>query len=417
MDWWAYLTGLAGACDPAAGADAGWVSHADGITMVHLYVQYLRGALPPLPQPLLQLGCGGKPSETDSSASVHWRVAQASFSPYDGQVGSINGTDRYTFSSPVVSLGTSCAYYGQQDKLLVGALPRPADPARLPRLSPRLAQVTAVLDQWDAPYGMVKTPDHSGHRKPTHLRPGVATAADGASVLMLLDLTPQWNSDAPSVNYTSVGANVVLPAGLGVDGVYAAGARVGNTSAGAPDVPVALGDAVGVRSGGGVLAWRLFALDGLHGYAPAGGALRFDGPSGSDAARLVGYMYQGSPTSFAPKGGDRPASSRAGLYLAAGAADSDAAALAFLATVQDVQLTGSMQGGVWTVTAAPPAAAGSGYAGYPGLGSTLTASLDIARGEPTARAVNGTAMAMPPPGALLLRYDDGEVVLVRPGDY
>ena len=52
----------------------------------------------------------------------------------------------------------------------------------------------------------------------------------------------------------------------GVDAVYVGGKAVANVSAGAPSVPLpAIDTVVGVRSGGAVLGWRIFYVDGLEG--------------------------------------------------------------------------------------------------------------------------------------------------------
>jgi hypothetical protein len=225
------------------------------ITEALLYASAVRGDFPRLPAGLLALAA-------PPAKAGDWRVMQASYSATPGSARVTDGCDAYVFTARAASLGVSSHYYGPQDKMVVAQLalaPGGAPPAA----SPRLAQVTLVQDSFDAPYGMVKTADGSGHAKPTHLKATVAAVQDRGLALVLNDLTMAIEGSARGGPFDCLAANVVLPAGAGVDAVYTeSGGRVRNVSRGAPDVPLRLGETVAVRSAGGIVAWRLAFADG-----------------------------------------------------------------------------------------------------------------------------------------------------------
>ena len=84
--------------------------------------------------------------------------------------------------------------------------------------------------------------DGSGHSKPTHLHPTVVSVQDGGVAVVLNDLTMAIESTSHGGPFTSLAANVLFPAGKGIDGLFVNGVRVENiNSPGAPDIPVKLG--------------------------------------------------------------------------------------------------------------------------------------------------------------------------------
>jgi hypothetical protein len=281
-----------------------------------------------------------------------------------------------------------------------------------PAASPRLAQVTLVQDAFDAPYGRVVTRDGSGHEKPTHLKATVAAVQDGGLALVLNDLTMAIEATAGAGNFSSLAANVLLPCGGGIDGLYVNGVRLAAAAAapGAPDVPLALGDTVAVRSRGGIVAARVPFADGLRGFRPRA-ALRFDGPPGTDAARLVTYLYQGPNASFPAD----PPPSRSLLLLAVGAAGSDAEAAGFSAALAALVVENHYaNASAWRVRVSPapppPAPAGPLPRGF---ASTLEAELCVPRTKRILlRAVNGSSLAVPRGGAIEVAWSDGRAVTV-----
>lgn len=402
MDWAYALSGLASAGGVPGGGDA-FVLNYDPITQTELLVAAVRGDLRTAPPAALDLAA--------PPAAGAWRVARASFAAAAGAGPDVPavataGSDSYLFTSRVVTLGSSSLYYNAQDKQVVAQLAVAVGGAP-PAAAPRLAQVTLVQDTWDAPYGR----NRSGlcgidAGKPTHAKATVASVQDLGLLLTIQDLSMTIESTSRCGPFTSVSTSVVFPAGRGVDGVYVNGVRVSNTTRGAPNVPLALGDTVAVRSAGGVVAFRIPFVDRLKGFTPVS-AIKFDGPVGTDAARLVVYLYQGPPTSFPAS----PEPSRSITVMGVGNADSDADAAAFTAALSSLRVTNEAANLTnWRVTLSPAAALREGTsAPLPhGFSSTLSAALYVPREKRIlARNVNGTAMPMPRAGFLEVLHSDG----------
>jgi hypothetical protein len=251
----------------------------------------------------------------------------------------------------------------------------------------------------------------------------VAAVQDGGLALVLSDLTPALAEASGCGQYDSVAMNVIFPgmgaaaaAAAAVDGVYigAQAVRVANASAGAPPIPLPLTDTmVAVRCGGGVVGFSIPFVDGLQGYMPSA-LVQFDGPHG--AARLTVYLYQGRNTSFGPS----PPPSRSIALLAVGEADSDAAVADFVANLAALRVeNAAVNASSWTVTVAPAAAPrASGANPLPhGFSSTLTAAVDVGGQSILARAVNGSELHIPAPGALELSASDGGSESLTPGNF
>lgn len=282
------------------------------------------------------------------------------------------------------------------------------------RAAPRPAAPRAQ-DRFDAPYGQNRggngdPPQDVG--KPTHLKATVAAVQDGGLALVLNDLTMAIESTSHGGQFSSIAANVMLPCGAGVDGVYVDGRRLANFSLSAPRVALPLGATVAVRSAGGVAAFRIPFADGLAGYTPTS-ALIFDGPAGhAPAARLAVYLYQGPNTTFAAS----PPPSRSLLVIGVGDADDDAGAARVSAALAALVVTNdAANASDWRVTVAPPA---GGAAPYPGFASTLQAAMWVPNEKLIlARKVNGTALHLPPPGTLDVTWSDGKHLALTTKDF
>lgn len=411
MDWWAGLSGVA-ASGGVVDMDA-LCNDNDRITNAHLYTLWMRGELPQPPPATLALA-------VPPTARGAWKVARSTYAAAAAAasgppLGATNGSDWTVFAGPTASLGTASRFYGAQDRMAVATLRGPGGggvPVRLP-------QITLVADRWDSPYGAPKGGDCGrDSSKPTHMSSTVAAVQDGGLALVLNDLTPALAEGAGCGEYDSVAMNVIFPGGgAAVDGVYtgAQGVRVANASAGAPPIPLPLTDSfVAVRCGGGVVGFALPFVDGLKGYVP-NVLLQFDGPHGM--ARLTVYLYQGRNTSFGPS----PPPSRSIALLAVGEADSDAAVADFVASLAALRVENSAANeSAWTVTVAPAAAPRGRGGANPlprGFSSTLTAAVDVGEQNILARAVNGSALQLPAPGALELYGSDGSRESLSPGNF
>ena len=89
-----------------------------------------------------------------------------------------------------------------------------------------------MQDEFDSPYGLVKTRDGSGHSKPTHLHANVAAVQDMGVALVLNDLTMSIESTTHGGPFTSLAANVLFPSGAGIDRLYVNGFIVNNVTRG-----------------------------------------------------------------------------------------------------------------------------------------------------------------------------------------
>ena len=257
-------------------------------------------------------------------------------------------------------------------------------------------------------------------------------------MLTAQDLTMSLEKSAKPGPFTSIAVNVVFPAGAGVDAVYTGGVvgvqRVANISAGAPSVFLPLDTTVAVRSAGGVVAFRIPYADSLAGLGPANSAvkkvvscksfcfaeyevtswLKFDGPSGTDAARLVTYLYRGPNVTFPAI--PPPSRSITLMVVAEASSDGDVSAVVqALAAMTVSNATNSTGGDVhWRVSVVPPASHSNLG---PGFGSALETSFSIPRKAILYRSVNGSSMTMPAAGALELSWSNGTRAEIRPENF
>ena len=276
-------------------------------------------------------------------ARVPERVVRSRF-------GAAAGLDRYVWITPNFTIGSASAYYGAQDKRFCVEL---ASAKKLP-------VVSFVVDEYDAPFGLVRALDRSGHNKPHHLSHLVAAVQEKGFILALMDLSPATKRS----EFTNLTSNVILP--VKADQLWLDGKAVDASKA--FDLPANAGSVVGVREGKAAVAARLFVADGGAGQAAAW-ALQFDGnPQG--AGRLVVHHYRGESRQI----GER--SLRCGLVLLAERCESEAEFGAFLERAGRVELTDATRNGIWQVRAKSGAV-------------ELEAGLDLTKKKVAIRRVNG----------------------------
>ena len=106
--------------------------------------------------------------------------------------------------------------------------------------------------------------------------------------------------------------------------------------------------------------------------------------------------------------------------MAVGQANSDSTAAAFISTFDALHITNlAHNASNWRVQVAPlaPGPKQSRVAA-PGLASTLAASLYVPHYKKIlTREVNGSSLAMPPPGALVLQWDSGKHATFTPANF
>ena len=264
--------------------------------------------------------------------------------------GSGPGQDRYLWITPELSLGSSSAYYGPQDRRICAEF---ASQKRLPLAG-------FVVDSLDSPFGTVRSTDRSGHSKPHHLPHLLATVQEEGFMLVLADLSPALLTG----DFTNLASNILLPARvdqLVLDGQAVDSSKPFNLAAGP-------GAVVGLREGRAALAVRLFSADGCAGQAPSW-KLEFDG-NAEGAARLAAHHYQGPMRSLT---GPHP---RCGFIMMAARCETAREFETFLQRASSVVPVETMQKGVWTVKATFE-------------GTVLEAGLDLDRQEISLRRANG----------------------------
>jgi hypothetical protein len=156
---------------------------------------------------------------------------------------------RYLWINSKVSLGCTSGDYGPQDKLFNATFAGAID----------LPQISIVPDVFDAPYGLIKSLDGSGHGKPTHLPLHAACVEQGGIALITLDLDPS----AIPPDARGLATNVLLPsdAAIAVDAKPASCTSPGSTS-------VNPGSVISATIGGSTVAVRLLQVDPLPEQKP-----------------------------------------------------------------------------------------------------------------------------------------------------
>lgn len=183
------------------------------------------------------------------------------------------GHDRYAYFTPDYCIGSATNDYGAQDKLISVEL-----------AGPKLPVVAVVPDVFDSPYGSVKTLDHSGHSKPTHLPYRPVCVQEKQCLLALLDVDA---SKAPATS--TLATNILLPATA--DRLIAAGKTIDAQS---PfEQSVSLESVIGFRCGAAGVAIRVFHVDGCDGSEPLA-ELKADAAGLKEhTIRYAAYHYHG----------------------------------------------------------------------------------------------------------------------------
>ncbi len=199
------------------------------------------------------------------------------------------GGDRYHYLTPDFSIGSASHDYNAQDKLIsIELAPNPSAPAA-GKFSD--APVIALIpDLFDAPYGKVKTPDRSGHNKPTHppYRP-VCVQHEGV-ILATIDIDASKPEEIPSL-----ATNLLIPSRA--EAIIFAGKKVSLDKPikilGNPDAVLAM------RVGQSAILARILTTTACTGQTPE--LLLQSDPDGLklQSARLTAYHYRGDAKKLA----------------------------------------------------------------------------------------------------------------------
>jgi hypothetical protein len=157
---------------------------------------------------------------------------------------------RWNWQGQHVSLGCTSGNYGPQDKLFVAMLPGPL----------HQPQISLVVDAYDAPYGLRREPDRSGHMKPVHLPPHLACVQSDGTALLSLDIDP---SQMPPAAPGGLTTNFILPA----DATIAVNGR--DAALNSPTTVTApAGAIITAAAGGSTIAIRIIRVEALDQKEP-----------------------------------------------------------------------------------------------------------------------------------------------------
>lgn len=214
--------------------------------------------------------------------------------------GSLTGQERYNFVTPDFAIGSSGSGYGPQDKQVS---------VQFASVKSMFPNVAVWFDRFDSPYGKFKSPDKSGHLKPTHMQNLIASVQERGSLLLLLDGALGLSESGIS----SLATDVIIPMNPDtamMDGVAVSLANGGNVL----DIPVPVNAVFGFREGSAALGIRVFYAEGCRGQLPVI-RLKNDGKEWG-AARLAIYQYRGDSVLLVDK------HVRTGILMVAGKVDS-----------------------------------------------------------------------------------------------
>ena len=181
------------------------------------------------------------------------------------------GADRYFYVTDDYALGSSSASASYYDRKLTAEFTSP-------RLLPA---IWVVPDPFDAPFGQIRE-KNGALRHPQHFVEQIAAVQEKNTLLALMNL----RQDVKGKILPSIATNVVFPAK--VDEVLLDGKRLPMDKA--FEMNVTTDSILIVREGTGVVAIRLFQIDGMDDRKPVL-QLKFDANE-IGVARLVGYHYQ-----------------------------------------------------------------------------------------------------------------------------
>ncbi|MBV9864847.1 MAG: hypothetical protein JO316_05825 [Abitibacteriaceae bacterium] len=240
------------------------------------------------------------------------------------------GAVRYNYITPDFAIGSTSANYGAQDKLLTVEL---ASPKNLPVIS-------VVPDSFDEPYGKLKTPDRSGHNKPTHLPLSPVAVQAKGTLLALLDLDASKAPDFRGETGT-LATNVLLPLqadAITVDGVAVLPQTITEHTA-------HLNSVLGLRAGKTGVAIRIFRADGCARQEPTFTLKTDQAGVQAEVTRYVVYHYRGPAQKL------KEEHLRVGLLMLAAHCDNDNDFQQLLQTVQNAHIEEQDDQTTWRVTA------------------------------------------------------------------
>jgi hypothetical protein len=228
-----------------------------------------------------------------------------------------------------------------------------------------MPDITIVPDIFDAPYGLVKPVDKSGHSKPTHLSLNTTTVQSKGTLLALLALDPRLAGTA--VTYAT---NVILPALA--DSILLDGSKK-NLSV-ATSIATSVGTVITICNGKTAVAIRIVHADSLQSAAPAV-VLQSDTTGlKNSAVRLTLYHTRTNTAAITQS------MLKVGLMIAAEPCSTKAQRDSLTNRVRNMAITDSVAGKTWSVSAVLK-------------GSTFEAGVNLTSRRPIYRTVDGQPMA------------------------
>jgi hypothetical protein len=236
----------------------------------------------------------------------------------------VPGHTRWNWQDQHISLGCTSGVYGPQDKLFTAIFAGPLDQP----------QISLDIDAYDAPYGLNRQPDRSGHMKPVHLPAHLVSVQSKGLALLTLDV----QSSALPADALGLTTNLLLPAdaSITIDGKI-----VSLASPTAIEVPPH--DAVVTASlHGATVAIRLMHADSAFGM---------EAPRWSLVADAEGVKHHAVRLTLSHLSAGQKATKdhvRVALLIAAEEGENPAT---IAARVAQATLTDAVDGDVWTIGA------------------------------------------------------------------
>ena len=187
---------------------------------------------------------------------------------------------RYTYLTQNFAMGYATGKAGDQDKMFAADLAgdSPEDPPD---------SITLVPDVVDAPYGVEKKRDRSGHLKPVHLALNLSAVQDKGVALLVADLDPNDAVDNPTF-----ATNLILPSSAASIVIDKDKAKISSRL----DIPFNTKSVLGVRTAKACFVARVISVDRFLGVDPTVELKADDQGLKEGALRLAIYHAR---TSFA----------------------------------------------------------------------------------------------------------------------
>ncbi len=190
--------------------------------------------------------------------------------------GTLPNGDRENWVTSDFALGSASASYGPQDKLIN---------LKLATTKQKFPDISIVPDIYNAPYGLVVSPDSEGHLKPDHLALNPASVQKLGMLLTLLDLNPSQGG-----SISNLATNILLPVQANSISINGKSVDLSRPI----QYAVKTGSWIGVRENTSAVLIRMFSVDALNGVSPQMVLQSDAGGVSYGAARLTAYHYQGS---------------------------------------------------------------------------------------------------------------------------